>query len=197
MKKLKAAILIQSNLRGLVERRNYRRTRQLVIRLQAAARAQQCRKKYHQLKNASILLQRRVRANIAARNARQEFVEAKRVVVKLQSLYRDWKARCFVCKLKAVLLIQRWFRANMTGTRVREEYHRIKEAVIVLQSAYRGFRGRMIARNMRAARVIQSAVRGFLTRRKIDVRIAVVYFYLNFGRRCNICNQKLFKSKGN
>jgi len=168
VKKLKSAILIQSHVRGLIGRRNYQRARHLIIGLQATTRAQQCRKNYRQLKGVTLLLQRRVRATVAARKARQEFLESKHATVKLQSCYRGWKWRCFVRKLKAALLIQRWFRASMAGKMVREEYHRTKEATVVLQAAYRGYRGRVIARKMRAARTIQSAVRGFLTRKMID-----------------------------
>lgn len=78
--------------------------------------------------------------------------------------------RCAVRQLKAVMLVQRWFRGTLAGRRVREEYRNMKEATVILQAAYRGYRGRMIARKMRAARTIQSAVRGFITRKRIDVR---------------------------
>lgn len=170
VKKLKASILIQSVVRGLIARRKYCRVKQLVIGLQAAARSRHCQKNYRELKHATVLLQRRVRANIASRKARQEYQAAKRATVKLQSCYRGWKARCAVRQLKAVMLIQRWFRGTMAGRKVREEYRNMKEATVILQAAYRGYRGRMIARKMRAARTIQSAVRGFITRKRIDVR---------------------------
>ena len=173
--RLKAIILIQSNIRGMMERRKYLRTRQLVISLQAMARAWRCQKNYGQLKDATILLQRRVRGNLTGRKARQEYLEMKHAAVELQSCYRGCKARCFVRKLKAVLLIQRWFLANMAGKKVREEYKTLKEATVVLQAAYRAYRGRMFARQMRAARTIQSAVRGFITRRKIEVRITFTW----------------------
>lgn len=179
MKKLKAAILIQSNIRGLIQRRNYQRTRQLVIGLQTTARARHCQKNYRQLKDATILLQRRVRASLAARKERREFLEAKRATVNLQSCYRGWKARCFVRKVKALLLIQRWFRAHVAGMKAREEYHKVKEATVVLQSAYRGYCGRMFARRMRAARTIQSAVKGLLTRKRIGV--SLYFSFILFG----------------
>lgn len=135
-------------------------------------RSRCCQRNYCQLKNAVIVLQRRVRANIAAKNERKTSLETKRVTVKLQSSYRGRKVRCLVRKLKAVILIQRWFRAISAGMKVRAGYYRIREAALVIQAAFRGYHGRVIARKMRAARMIQSAIRGFLTRKMIEVRIA-------------------------
>lgn len=194
MKKLKAAILIQSQVRGLVERRRYFRTRMLVIRIQAMLRSRCCQRNYCQLKNAVIVLQRRVRANIAAKNERKTFLETKRVTVKLQSSYRARKVRCLVRKLKAVILIQRWVRAISAGMKVRAGYYRIREAALVIQAAFRGYHGRVIARKMRAARMIQSAIRGFLTRKMIEVRIAFDAMFV-FRNYFKIKQRKYKKSK--
>lgn len=181
VKKLKAAVLIQSRVRGMIQRRKYCRVKQLVIRLQAAARARCRQKNYRELKAATVFLQRRVRANIAARKGRREFVAAKRAAVTLQSFYCGWKARCGVRQLKAAILIQGWFRGTMAGKKACEEYRRVKEATIMIQAAYRGHRGRMVARKVRAARTIQVAVRGFIIRRRIDVR---VLFSSSYGFSC-------------
>lgn len=145
--------MIQSGVRGLIERRNYLRQRQLIIYLQAVVRAQRCYKKYHQVKNVTLFIQRRVRENMVAKNARREFLETKRAVVSLQSGYRGWKSRYLVCRLKAVLLIQRWFRAKMVARMARAEYQRIKNATLLIQAAYRGYCGRMMARKIRAVRI--------------------------------------------
>lgn len=153
MKKQKAAILIQSGVRGLIERRNYLRQRQLIIYLQALARAQRCYKKYHLVKNVTLFIQRRVRANMVAKNTRREFLETKRAVISLQSGYRGWKSRYLVCRLKAVLLVQRWFRAKIVARIVRAEYQKIKNATLLVQAAYRGYCGRMMARKIRAVRI--------------------------------------------
>ena len=152
-KKQKAAVLIQSGVRGLIERRNYLRQRRLIIYLQAVVRAQRCYKKYHQVKNVTLFIQRRVRENMVAKNVRREFLEMKRAVVSLQSGYRGWKSRYLVCRLKAVLLIQRWFRAKMVARMARAEYQRIKNATLLIQASYRGYCGRIMARKIRAVRI--------------------------------------------
>ena len=193
MKRLRAAILIQSQVRGLVERRRYSRTRMLVIRIQAMLRSRCCQENYCQLKNTTIVLQRRLRAIIAAKNERKTFLETKRLTVKLQSSYRGRKARCLVRKLKAAILIQRWFRAISAGMKVRAGYYRIREAALVIQAAYRGYRGRIIAREMRAARIIQSAIRGFLIRKLIEVRIAFDAMFV--FRKCFKIKQRKCKKK--
>ena len=90
---------------------------------------------------------------MVTKNARREFLEAKRAVVSLQSGYRGWKSRYLVCRLKAVLLIQRWFRAKMVARMARAEYQRIKNATLLIQAAYRGYCGRMMARKIRAVRI--------------------------------------------
>ena len=159
----------------MIQRRTYCRAKQLVIVLQATARARRCQKNYRELQHVTILLQRKVRANIASRKAREEFLASKHAAVKLQSCYRGWKARCVVRQIRAAILIQRWFRSNVAGRRAREEYRKVKEAAVILQAAYRGYCARVIARNVRAARTIQAAVRGFITRKRIDVRH--VFFY--------------------
>lgn len=192
MKKLKAAILIQSNVRRMIQRRRYCRVKQLVIRLQATAKARRCQKNYHELRRAAVFLQRRVQANIASRKARQEFLTVKRGAIILQSCYRGWNARFAVRQIKAAILIQRWFRGNMLGRRTREEYRKLKEATVMLQAAYRGYRGRVIAHNMRAARTIQAAVRGFLTRKRINVSNCFLccQVFLSFVTKCP--NQGVF-----
>ena len=169
--RLKSAVLIQSNIRGWMERRRYHHTRQLVIGLQAATRAWLCQKNYRQLKDATVLLQRRVRGNNAATKAREEYLATKRAAVALQSFYRGRQVRRYVVKLKAVILVQCWFRATAAARKAREEYKALKEASLVLQAAYRGYCGRMFTRQLRAARTIQAVVRGFLIRRRIKVRI--------------------------
>ncbi|XP_044174469.1 abnormal spindle-like microcephaly-associated protein homolog isoform X2 [Acropora millepora] len=170
-KKQKAAILIQSGVRGLIERRNYLRQRQLIIYLQAVVRAQRCYKKYHQVKNVTLFIQRRVRENMVAKNARREFLETKRAVVSLQSGYRGWKSRYLVCRLKAVLLIQRWFRAKMVARMARAEYQRIKNATLLIQAAYRGYCGRMMARKIRACQRAERLV-------QVKLFTSAVYFHL-------------------
>ena len=154
-----------------MERRKYHHTRQLVIGLQATTRAWLCQKNYRQLKDATVLLQRRVRGNNVATKARQEYLATKRAAVALQSFYRGRQVRRYVVKLKAVILVQCWFRATTAARKAREEYKSFKEATLVLQAAYRGYCGRMFTRQLRAARTIQAVVRGFLIRRRIEVRI--------------------------
>ena len=168
-------MLIQSNVRGMIQRRKYCRAKQLVIRLQATAKARRCQKNYHKLRRSAVFLQRRVQANISSRKARQEFLAVKRGAIILQSSYRGWKARFAVRQIKAAILIQRWFRGNMVGRRTREEYRKLKDATVMLQAAYRGYCGRVIARNMHAARTIQAAVRGFVTRKTINVSNCFLY----------------------
>lgn len=171
MKKLRSAILIQSHARGMIQRQKYYHAKQILVRMQASVKAWHYRKSYLELKAATVFLQRKVRANIASRKASAEFQEVKRAVVTLQSFYRGWKARFFVRQLKAVIQIQRWFRGTMAGRTAREDYRRLKDATVILQAAFRGYRGRMVARKMFAARVIQAAFIGFITRRKIKVRV--------------------------
>ena len=176
VKKLKAAILIQSNVRGMIQRRRYCRVKQLVIVLQSTVRARRCQRNCDELKHATILLQRKARANIASRKTREEYLAAKRAAVKLQSCYRGWKARCIAHQIGAAILIQRWFRRNVAGRRAREEYRKLKEAAVILQAAYRGYCARVIALDVRAARTIQAAIRGFITRKRIQVRHCFLHY---------------------
>ena len=118
--RLKSATLIQSNIRGWMERRKYHHARQLVIGLQATTRAWLCQKNYRQLKDATVLLQRRVRGNNAATKAREEYLATKRAAVALQSFYRGRQVRRYVVKLKAVILVQCWFRATTAARKARD-----------------------------------------------------------------------------
>ena len=168
----------------MIQRRRYCRAKQLMIALQSTVRARQCQRNYGELKHAAILLQRKARANIASRKAREEFLAAKQSAVKLQSCYRGWKARCIVRQIRAAILIQRWFRSNVAGRRTREDFYKLKEAAVILQAAYRGYCARVIARDVRAARTIQATIRGFITRKRIQVR----HCFLHQPRLLTLCN---------
>ncbi|XP_076348324.1 abnormal spindle-like microcephaly-associated protein homolog [Tachypleus tridentatus] len=188
----KGAILtIQAWVRGWICRRLLQKYCNNIVTVQACIRQYLVRKKYIQLKQVVINLQRRYRAVKACRSAKHEFHKVKTAVVTIQAGYRGWKIRqevrqwhfaatriqtCFrrysdrksFLKLKqAVVVLQKAIKAYLMGQKDRAFYLSLKESVIRIQAAYRGWKLRSALKRRRdGAVIIQTLYRGYRERKK-------------------------------
>uniref|UniRef100_A0A7N9AKA8 Assembly factor for spindle microtubules n=1 Tax=Mastacembelus armatus TaxID=205130 RepID=A0A7N9AKA8_9TELE len=164
----RAATVVQANFRRYKEQSALRR--QSAIKLQAAA----------------IVIQRRYRATVAAKEQQKQYQQMRRAAVVLQAAYRGWQVRKEVArqhhaatviqsvfrkhreevKFQAMRLsatiIQRHYRSCVLQRQNRENFLKVRRSVIVLQAAFRGYKVRRnIARMHRAATVVQANFRRY------------------------------------
>uniref|UniRef100_A0A8C3LB66 Abnormal spindle microtubule assembly n=1 Tax=Chrysolophus pictus TaxID=9089 RepID=A0A8C3LB66_CHRPC len=199
--KTRAAVLtLQAAFRGYQVRKQIRRQRAAATAIQSAFRKFMALKTFRLMNHAALTIQRRYRASVISRKQRQEYVELRNCVVRLQAIWRGKAVRkkiqkrhslatiiqsyyrMHVNRLKfkklrrSTLVIQRYFRAYCMRKKQRALYLKTKAAVLVLQSAYRGMTVRKQLRELsKAATTIQAAFKSYLVKKDyVRLRSAAV-----------------------
>uniref|UniRef100_A0A1X7V6E3 Calponin-homology (CH) domain-containing protein n=2 Tax=Amphimedon queenslandica TaxID=400682 RepID=A0A1X7V6E3_AMPQE len=159
-----AARLIQSQYRGYTARHNYQATRAKII-----------------------LLQSHWRATLLARKERDDYINKRRAVIKLQSHFRRWQVqkqlflqhqaatliqshvKCYFAMQKylllksKVILLQLYWRATLLARNKREEYLKNRRAAITIQSHFKRWQvQKQLAIRHEAATLIQSHVKRYI-----------------------------------
>ncbi|XP_028918990.1 abnormal spindle-like microcephaly-associated protein, partial [Ornithorhynchus anatinus] len=145
-----AAIVIQKCFRMWRERKWYETRRKAALALQHHYRAhlavKQQRKVYLQTRNHVVTVQAEVRKFLHQRR----FQKIKVSTVKIQALWRGFKARQLFCQMRAARKIQAWFRC----CRAHKEYQAMRRAVHVIQGCVRTRLQRAWFLKMRASTVV-------------------------------------------
>ena len=176
---MRACLTIQAAYRGYITRHWYIHLRETTVYVQTLQRMKYEQKKYKQLRNATIKLQRRVRANQLGQKVKAHYLETRNKVIFIQAHWRGLKARENVERIKSAQVIQRWYRACVAGRRVRAQFVLLKKSVISMQACYRGNVARQQFRRERAARSIQAHVRGYFARALVKVGIVLTTSFTN------------------
>eukprot|EP00794_Sanderia_malayensis_P015899 gene15899-17499_t len=158
-----ALITLQAGVRGFCARRQYERQCRLIVKLQASIRMVPCRRRYEVMRRAAILVQRRVRSNAIAVNARDEFLKKKQACLKIQRMYRR-----YVDLRNAAVALQSIWRMRVA----RKEFHAKRNACIKIQANVRRFIAEQrYLMYQGAALVIQQRFRAY----RVGVRERVKY----------------------
>ncbi|XP_062437517.1 abnormal spindle-like microcephaly-associated protein [Rhea pennata] len=168
--KMRAARVIQAWFQGYKARKEYMSVVKATYVIQSHFRAKQQRIWFLTVKVCTITIQRRWRATLTARTTRYQFLAAQQAVVKIQSTYRQYRARRLVRKkLQAALLIQATYR----GFKERRKFIQQKAAAVIIQKHLRAWQeGRLqfvkYNKTRRAVIRLQAFIRGYLVRKKIS-----------------------------
>ncbi|XP_068930575.1 abnormal spindle-like microcephaly-associated protein isoform X1 [Petaurus breviceps papuanus] len=215
---IRSVIVLQAYLRRWQTRRQFILSRKSALILENHYRAylstKYQRKVDLQTQNSIIRIQARVKGFIQ----RQKFQKIKASTIKIQTIWRGYKARQFLCKMRAAKKIQVCFRCY----KARKKYLAVKKAVHVIQNflytklqriwflnirlstitIQRRWRATVVAKKarerflcMREATVkIQSAYRGFCVRNQMIKRhkaaCLVQAAYRGYKRRQNFLQLK-------
>ncbi|KAF1604270.1 hypothetical protein FQV09_0002587, partial [Eudyptes chrysolophus] len=187
-RRVRAARKIQTFLQMAVQRRRFIRLRTAAITLQAYYLMHKTKLQYTSYKKAAVALQRCYRSHLTMKYQRTTYLQTRRNIIivqarvrgfiekkrfhkikestiKIQALYRGYKARQWVNKMRAAQVIQAWFR----GCRARKEYASVIKAIRVIQSHFKTKQQRTRFLKMKfCALTIQRRWRATLTARMIQ-----------------------------
>ncbi|KAF3835461.1 hypothetical protein F7725_028019 [Dissostichus mawsoni] len=172
-----AAVVLQAAFRGMTSRRIIKQRYWLPRAYRAHCEHQQ----YQTLKSSILTIQRRYRANVAAKEQMEKYQRVRSAAVVIQAAHRGNQVRKEVArwhhaatviqssfrkhrkevKFQAMrlsaIIIQRYYRSCILQRQDREKFLKVKHSVIVLQAAFRGHRVRSrLSKMHRAATVIQA-----------------------------------------
>ncbi|NWQ68255.1 ASPM protein, partial [Neopipo cinnamomea] len=186
-----AVLSLQATFRGWKVRKQIGRQHVAATVIQSAFRKFMALKKFRLMSHAVLTIQRRYRASVVGQKQRQEYVQLRNSVVRLQAIWRRKTVRKTIQKQhslatiiqtyyrmyvnqqkykkvrQATLVIQKYFRAYGMKKSQRAIYLKTKAAVLVLQSAYRGMTVRKQLNKLnKAATTIQAAFRSYLAKKE-------------------------------
>ncbi|NWI88581.1 ASPM protein, partial [Pitta sordida] len=190
----RAAVLsLQAGFRGWRVRKQIQRQHVAATVLQSAFRKYMALKKFRLMRNAVITIQRHYRASVIGQKQRQEYLQLRNSVVRLQAIWRGEIVRKTIQKKhnlaviiqsyyrmhvnqikykklrQATLVIQKYYRAYCMKKTQRATYLKTKAALLVLQAAYRGMTVRKQLNKLnKAATTIQAAFRSYLVKKEYE-----------------------------
>ncbi|XP_004685541.1 PREDICTED: abnormal spindle-like microcephaly-associated protein isoform X1 [Condylura cristata] len=150
-----AALQIQSFLQMAVCRRRFVQQKRAALTLQQYFRTWQTRKWFLAYRKAAKILQNHHRAFLATKHQREVYLQIRKSIIitqavmkgfiqrrkfqkikdstiKIQAAWRKYKARKYLCKVKAACQIQAWYRC----WKARKEYLAVLKAVKVFQRCF-------------------------------------------------------------
>ncbi|NXQ30659.1 ASPM protein, partial [Alaudala cheleensis] len=168
---LRSVIKIQSSLRAYVARKRFKNLRDATVKIQALARMRQVRRRYCALREATLYVQRRYRFQRHALQFRENYRKLKRGCVRIQALVRGYLVRKQIQRWReAAVSLQACYRMK----RDRQRYLSIYSAAIVIQQRYHACKKTRCHRQeflqvRKAAVCLQAAYRGYKTRKKLKL----------------------------
>ncbi|KAK3864993.1 hypothetical protein Pcinc_029350 [Petrolisthes cinctipes] len=159
----KASCTITSYLRMCLQRKKYRRIFKAVTVLQANVRRWKCQKEYKAKQAAVLVIQRKWRSAVEAREIQEQYLQMREVTIILQANIRAYLVRKWYVELRAgVVCIQSTFKMWKQFS----EYQKLRWAAILIQKRWRLKRERKQQKMIEAAVKIQAFMRGCLARRR-------------------------------
>ncbi|XP_074207690.1 abnormal spindle-like microcephaly-associated protein isoform X1 [Camelus bactrianus] len=135
--KVKAACKIQAWYRCRKARTEYLAVLSAVRTAQGCVHARLQRRRFLNMRASTIIIQRKWRAILSGRTAREQFLMMKRhqAACLIQANFRGYKGRqAFLRQKSAALTIQRYLRARKAGRCERRKYVELKKSALVLQA---------------------------------------------------------------
>lgn len=142
LREVKAACKIQAWYRSRKARKDYLAVLQAVKIIQGYFSTKLERRRFLNVRASAVIIQRKWRATLSGRIARERFLVIKRhqAACLIQASFRGYKGRQrFLRQKSAALTIQRYIRARKAGKCERIKYLELKKSTVVLQALVRGW----------------------------------------------------------
>mmetsp|Transcript_16539 Transcript_16539/g.49488 ORF Transcript_16539/g.49488 Transcript_16539/m.49488 type:complete len:1726 (-) Transcript_16539:622-5799(-) len=143
----RCAITIQRHVQGFVKRRQYARTRNAAITVQAGARGMFARSEARKRRHTHAVTT--VQAAVRMWRTRKQYLHTRKAIITIQSGYRGQRDRLYTKNIRehrAALAIQSAWRGHVA----QKEYQHTRKSIIMTQNAWRC---RMAKRKLRALKV--------------------------------------------
>ncbi|NXP08625.1 ASPM protein, partial [Thinocorus orbignyianus] len=176
-RRLRSVIKIQSNFRAYIVRKRFKNLKDATVKIQAFVKMRQARKRYCALKGAALYVQRWYRAHRYALQLKEDYRKLKGACIRIQAVVRGYLVRKQMQRWReTAVFLQACYRMR----RDRQRYLSICHAAVVIQNRYRAHRKQLCQRQeflevRRAVVCLQRAYRGYKACKnlKLEYRAAV------------------------
>ncbi|NXA34176.1 ASPM protein, partial [Eudromia elegans] len=164
---LRSVIKIQSSYRAYLVRKRFKNLKDATVKIQAFVKMRQARKYYCTLRKATLYVQQRYRSRRYVLQLKEDYKKLKDACIRIQAAVRGCLVRRQIQRQKkAAIFLQACYR----GRRDRQRYLSICSAAVIIQKRYRAYRRQLHQRQdflqiKRAAVCLQAAYRGYKVRK--------------------------------
>nr|XP_047922986.1 LOW QUALITY PROTEIN: abnormal spindle-like microcephaly-associated protein [Anser cygnoides] len=174
---LRSVIKIQSSYRAYVVRKRFKDLRDATVKIQAFVKMRQSRRRYCALLEATLYVQQRYRSHRYALQLKEDYRKLKDACIRIQAVVRGYLVRKQIQKwTETAVFLQAQYRMR----RDRTHYLIIYRAAVVIQKHYRAYQKQLCQRQeflqaKKAAVCLQAAYRGYKARKmlKLEYRAAI------------------------
>ncbi|NXX16482.1 ASPM protein, partial [Podargus strigoides] len=168
---LRSVIKIQSCYRAYIVRKRFKNLKDATVKIQAFVKMRQAQKHYCALREATLYVQRRYRSHRYALQLREDYRKLKGACIRIQAVVRGYLVRKQIQRLReTAIFLQACYRMK----RDRQRYLSIYSAAVVIQKHYRAYEKQLCQRQeflrvKKAVVCLQAAYRGYKARKKLKL----------------------------
>ncbi|XP_042664025.1 abnormal spindle-like microcephaly-associated protein [Tyto alba] len=168
---LRSVIKIQSSYRAHIARKRFKNLKGATVKIQAFVKMRQAQKHYCALREATLYIQRRYRSHRYALQVKEDYRNLKEACIRIQAVVRGYLVRKKIQRWKeTAIFLQACYRMR----RDRQRYLSIYSAAIVIQKHYHAYKKQQCQREeflqvKKAAVCLQAAYRGYKARKKLKL----------------------------
>ncbi|NWS60151.1 ASPM protein, partial [Chunga burmeisteri] len=168
---LRSVIKIQSTYRAYIVRKRFKNLKSATVKIQAFVKMRQALRHYCALREATLYVQRRYRSRRYALQLKEDYRKLKGACIRIQAVVRGYLVRKQIQRWREMaVFLQACYRMR----RDRQRYLSIYSAAIVIQKHYRAYKKHLCQRQeflrvKKAAVHLQAAYRGYKARKKLKL----------------------------
>ncbi|NXH69326.1 ASPM protein, partial [Hydrobates tethys] len=168
---LRSVIKIQSCYRAYIVRKRFKNLKDATVKIQAFVKMRQAHKHYCALRDATLYVQRRYRSHRYALQLKEDYRKLKGACIKIQAVVRGYLVRKQIQRWReTAVFLQACYRMR----RDRQRYLSIYSAAVVIQKHYRAYKKQLCQRQeflqvKKAAVCLQAAYRAYKARKKLKL----------------------------